>query len=355
MSLVKRFSDRVPIDKLSTWLGLPRSTFYYQSKTGSRGRKPSTHTRFNGEWVGNDQVVEMIKQLISGPYNAYGYQSVTDDLNDLGYLINHKKTYRLMDLHKLLLGKVIRTKGKRKWVQYRKINADKPMEYLCLDIKYVWVHGENRWYYLLSIMDVFSRKIIDWIFQKSVRKNDVVNMFRWLDLVYGLKGVIIRNDNGSQFLANQVRALLIKLEANQEFTHVATPEENAYIEAFHSILQRELIERYEFDSFYEAKQHLENYMRWYNYERKHRKLGRLTPQQKWQQGMSCSTDKQRDKVDVEGVSRPNDSFKKQIQNHSLRTSLDSPGTDTYLRASAEQDTAELLHNQNPNSVQTIGG
>jgi hypothetical protein len=43
----------------------------------------------------------------------------------------------------------------------------------------------------------------------------------------------------------------------QEFTHVATPEENSYIEAFHSILQRELIDRFEFSSFYEAKQHIE--------------------------------------------------------------------------------------------------
>lgn len=38
-------------------------------------------------------------------------------------------------------------------------------------------------------------------------------MFRWLNLIYDLKGVIIRNDNGSQFLANQVRAFLVQLEA----------------------------------------------------------------------------------------------------------------------------------------------
>jgi putative transposase len=71
-------------------------------------------------------------------------------------------------------------------------------------------------------MDVFSRKILHHIFQKSVRKMDVINMFRWLHLLYDPKGVIIRNDNGSQFLANQVRAFLSELEARQEFTHVAT-------------------------------------------------------------------------------------------------------------------------------------
>ncbi|WP_428400365.1 hypothetical protein ABDK00_006285 [Niabella insulamsoli] len=72
---------------------------------------------------------------------------------------------------------------------------------------------------------------------------------RWLDLRFGLKGVIIRNDNGSQFIAHKVREALRSMEAKQEFTHVATPEENAYIEAFHSIEQHELIERHSFASF----------------------------------------------------------------------------------------------------------
>jgi putative transposase len=353
--LTKRYSDRAPVQLLSRWLQLPRSTFYYKAHPGQRGMKPSTHTLYNGSLVTNEEVVEKIKVLISGPYNAYGYQSINDDLRALGYLINHKKTYRLMDFHKLLLGKVIRTSGKRNWVQYRKILANQPLEYLCLDIKYIWVQGEGRWYYLLSIMDVFSRKILHWIFQKSVRQVDVINMFRWLHMVYNLKGVIIRNDNGSQFLANQVRSFLVQLEAKQEFTHVATPEENSYIEAFHSILQRELIDRFEFSSFYEAKQHLENYMQWYNYERKHRKLGRITPQQKWTIGLSCSTDKQRGQGAGAAESRPNDSIKNQTTNHSLCTSLDSADSDTYFCLEVEQENRQALHILNNDSVQLIGG
>jgi transposase InsO family protein len=353
--MVKKYSERAPVRRLSDWLALPASTYYYKAHPGLRGKTPSTHTAHHGGLVPNEHVVEEIKRLISGPYNAYGYQSVTDDLRALGYLINHKKTYRLMDVHKLLLGKVIRTSGKRTWVQYRKIEATRPLEYLCLDIKYVWVQGEGRWYYLLSIMDVFSRKILHWIFQKSVRKVDVINMFRWLHLIYDLKGVIIRNDNGSQFLANQVRAFLTQLEARQEFTHVATPEENAYIEAFHSILQRELIQRFEFSSFYEANQHIEKYMQWYNYERKHKRLGRITPQQKWAIGLSCSTDKQRDQVAGAVMSRPNDSIENQIQNRSLCPSLDMADSDTYFGLSIEQENRQELHNSKRKIVQLIGG
>ncbi len=79
-------------------------------------------------------------------------------LKQLKYLINDKKVYRLMDENNLLLGKVIRTAGKRQFVKHRKITAICPMDYLCLDIKYLWVDGEQRWYYLLSVIDVFSRK-----------------------------------------------------------------------------------------------------------------------------------------------------------------------------------------------------
>lgn len=49
-----------------------------------------------------------------------------------------------MDENNLLLGKVIPTSGKRKFVEHRKIQAIYPMEYLCLDIKYIWVSGEKR-------------------------------------------------------------------------------------------------------------------------------------------------------------------------------------------------------------------
>lgn len=354
--MIKPCIDRCAVKELVGWVNLPRSSYYYRPHPGPRGMKPSTHTPRHGYLVPNDQVLVTIKDyLLSEPYCAYGYDMVTDELRLRGFLINKKKTYRLMDENNLLLGKIIQCKGKRQWVKYRRIQATKPLEYLCLDIKYVWVHGDSRWYYLLSIMDVYSRKILVWLFQKSVRKMDVINLFRWLHQCFNLKGVIIRNDNGSQFIANQVRQFLTQLEAQQEFTHVATPEENSYIEAFHSILDRELIQRFEFSGFYDAKQHIENYMEWYNYRRKHRELGKITPQQKWKEGLACSVDKQRGQVDVEGSSRPTDSLKTQTKNQSLVTSLDKPGTDTYLRLSTEQDNMSLLHNFKQNFVQRMGG
>jgi len=152
-----------------------------------------------------------------------------------------------------LLGKVIRTHGKREWVKLRKITANRPMEYICRDIKYIWVKGERRNYYMLSLMDIYSRRILYHKFQGSIRKIDLIKLIARIDLLHGLKGVTVRNDNGSQFIANKVRHYLRTLNAKQEFTHIVTPVKNSYIEAFNSILEREVIQRFEFESYYEAK------------------------------------------------------------------------------------------------------
>ena len=279
--IVQSHESITTLENLLSWVDLSKSSFYYKSSDGKRGAKPSVCTfRQDGTRVDDTLVIEEIKGILSQEFCCYGYHNVTDELREMGYIINHKKVYRLMKEQNLLLGKVISTSGKRQFVKHRKIEATRPMEYLCLDIKYVWVAGESRNYFLLTVLDVFTRVAIEQIFQKSIRKMDVINIFRRINSAFGIKGVTVRNDNGSQFIANDVKQFLRTAEANQEFTHIATPEENAYIEAFHSIVQREVIDRFEFQGFYEAKLTLQAHRDWYNNRRRHAALGTV-PVKKW--------------------------------------------------------------------------
>ena len=290
MSVVRQFQPDASIEELCSWTLLPRSVYYYQPTNGRKGVPPSvTTTRTDGTVVDNVQVVEDIRTALSGEFVCYGYQNVTMDLKDMGYIINHKKVYRLMDENQLLLGKVIRTSGKRNFVRFRRIEATRPMEYLCWDIKYVWVQGERRNFYLLSLMDVYTRRILAWIFQGSIRKIDVLKMLERVDLSHGLKGVTLRNDNGSQFIANKVRNHLRTMDVRQEFTHVATPQENSYIESFHSSFEREVVRRFEFSSYYDAKTTITDYMDHYNNKRRHSALKRVAPMVRWNEYFSSSS------------------------------------------------------------------
>lgn len=351
--MISRFKGCAGVSELCRWADVPSSSFHYKPHPGPRGMKPSTHTFMGDGCVCNEQVVNQIRSVLAMDYCVYGYRMMTLELQAMEYRINHKKVYRLMKESRLLCGKVIRTQGKRQWVKYRRIEAQRPMEYLCLDIKYVWVHGENRWYYQLAIMDVFSRRILCWIFQRSVRQTDVVALMRSLDLLFGLKGVIIRNDNGSQFIAHKVRQTLQDMEARQEFTHVATPEENAYIEAFHSIQQRELMDRFSFCGFFDAKQHIEKYMYWYNCKRRHGSLNGLTPMQKWAQGSSRLTVRQLFEPGSVDLSRPDGQA---WTAGSALCSLDKTAEPAYLCLTSERDCKqELVANSFEKNVQFIGG
>lgn len=351
--MITRYKNRAGVDLLCKWADVAKSSLYYRMHPGSRGMKPSTHTPIgNGAMVENSLVVDQIRAILCMDYCVYGYKKMTSELRDLEYIINPKKVYRLMKENHLLSGKRIQTHGKRKWVEHRRIEAKKPMEYICLDIKHIWVEGEKRWYYQLAIIDVFSRRILCWIFQPSIKQAHVVALMRWLDLCFGLKGVIIRNDNGSQFIAHSVRQALQELEAKQEFTHVATPEENAYIEAFHSIQQSELIDRFTFESFYDAKQHIEKYMYWYNYKRKHGAIGNITPMEKWAQGKSWTTVRHLFEPGSVDLSRPECAG---TSAESAAYSLDKSNETAYLRLTGDQDAGGLVANHFKKSVQKIGG
>lgn len=352
--MIRIYKNKVPVAHLCQWAEVSRSSLYYQARPGSRGIRASTHTLIGGSGlVENSLVVDQIRAILSMDYCAYGYRKMTEELRDMEYVINPKKVYRLMKEHHLLCSKRIKVQGKRSWVKHRRIEAKKPMEYLCLDIKYIWVDGERRWYYQLAIMDVFSRRILCWVLQRSIRQTDVIALMRWLDLRFGLKGVIVRNDNGSQFIAHKVREALQAMEARQEFTHVATPEENAYIEAFHSIQQTELIDRHPFASYYDAKQHIQKYMHWYNCRRKHGAISFMTPMQKWEQGMSLATVRPQTKQGATGLSRP-DSLA--LCGESACYSLDKTGEPAYLCLTGDEDNnIQSVANLYEKSVQFIGG
>ena len=58
-----------------------------------------------------------------------------------------------------------------------------------------------------------------------------------------------------------------------------TPNKNAHIESFHSLLEAECLQRYAFSSYQEAYEIVTNYIRFYNERRMHGSLYDLAPKQ----------------------------------------------------------------------------
>ena len=228
---VQLFETRGKTTGLLGWSGLSHSTYYYHPYCGEKGRKPSTHTLpSDGDVVSNESVIIAIRFVLSEEFMLFtGYVKITRDLQSHGFQVNKKKVYRLMKEQHLLCGVVIRTRGeKRQFVRYRVQEPVRPMEQLCMDIKYVYIHGEKRNALLLTVPNVYSRSILSQVPWWRIRKEQVVWLLHRMLQEHATKGITLRNGNGSQFIAHAVRESLQEREVTQEFTHVATPEENCF-------------------------------------------------------------------------------------------------------------------------------
>ncbi len=123
----------------------------------------------------------------------------------------------------------------------------------------------------LTVLDVKSRYVLGYLQGKRIGHRDVIALFEKIfSIIKFPVSFYIRCDNGSQFVAHQVRSFFEQRSgAKQEFTRPATPEQNGHIEAFHSIIQRTICDRFEFEDVEDLKQTMSRFIEFYNTDRIH--------------------------------------------------------------------------------------
>jgi putative transposase len=261
---------------------LSKSSYYYLPSCGKRGRKASTSTLGKeGILYSNGYVLDRIRWLLNQEFIDYGYEKVTDWLRGSeGLMVNQKKVYRLMKKARLLSSRIRRDKTGKRIAQELLPRPTAPFECLQTDIKHVYIHGEHRNALLITVLDVFCRGVLGYRLEWSITKHQVMDLMKEVLHHYRLpEQVSLRTDNGSQFEAGLFREYLKQMAVEHEFTRVATPQENCYIESFHSIVESAVCTKYEFESLSEAKAVFGRFMNFYNQQRLHGSLSNLSPNQ----------------------------------------------------------------------------
>lgn len=272
-----------PVRKVLQYAGISPSSYYFKKNTGvpkKRGVRPSELTlNKDGFSVPNSKVVGEIEKLLAKEFVDYGYLKVTYYLQDeLGYLINHKKVFRLMQINQLLYQIKRRKIGTKKWVENLVPETTTAFSYWEFDIKFMYIHGTGRMVPLLTVIDVYSRWVLGHLFQESIKKEDVKHFFKQITETYiRPEKVYVRCDNGSQFESALIREYFIDAGIEQEFTRPATPQQNAHIESYHSLLERVICKGYEFETTDDCYATLNRWQLFYNYERIHSGTGYKSP------------------------------------------------------------------------------
>jgi transposase InsO family protein len=153
-------------------------------------------------------------------------------------------------------------------------------EHWHIDFSYIGVCGV--FYYFISVMDGYSRKILSWDLCQSMEG-------LWAEIAvakakekYPFAKPRIITDNGSQFISKDFRELMHLLEIEHTFTSPAHPQSNGKLERFHRTLKSEHVRVSSYFSYEDAKERMGRWIDYYNEQRLHAALFYLPPEDVFQ-------------------------------------------------------------------------
>ncbi|RED49024.1 putative transposase [Cohnella lupini] len=235
----------------------------------------------DGVPISDEQICEWLMEFLAGEGASYGYRKLTVLLRRRHRLqINKKKVYRLckqMDV--LRPQRKIKIKYPKRLANNRVITGSNQLWET--DIKYGWLHGEQRFFFLMSIIDVFDRAIIAYHFGLTCEARHLVQITQEALMKRqrfdSSEMPVIRSDNGPQFISHRFEEACETFNLIHERIPPKTPNKNAHIESFHSILEAECYRRHEFETYSQAYEIVSQFIRDYNCVRIHGSIYDLSP------------------------------------------------------------------------------
>ena len=281
------------VDTVTQYSLLSRSSWYFSQRINiddkrklNKGRPvPGFSINPNQTIVMDSTVVEALRRYRERTefVNGGGYHKLVHYLRrDYGFHINHKKLYRLCLENNLLL-----PRAKKKRRRYGKVCVNRiitgPKQLWEFDIKYGYIHGENRYFFCLFYIDIFIRKIVGYHIGLSCKAGDLSFTLKEALKNEGIdpldNNLVIRSDNGSQMTSNHFRDYISSVSFDHEFIPARDCNKNAHIESFNSIFETEFLQVWYFANYEQAYVETVNFVSFYNSKRIHGSLNNLTPQE----------------------------------------------------------------------------
>jgi len=263
--LIEPGHSEIPLFRQCELLGLSRSGYYYRPQ---------------GANALNEQLMELIdEQYTKAPF--YGVEKMTKWLRRIGFVVNPKRTRRLMRLMGLeaIYPKQrlsIPVGGDKKYPYLlRNLKIDRPDQVWCADITYIRML--QGFVYLVAIMDWYSRYVLAWELSNTMDKQFCLDALeRTLETS---RPEIFNTDQGSQFTSGEFTGRLeadgikISMDSRGRFF------DNIFIERLWRSVKYEEVYLHGYESVRDAAKGIAKYFQFYNTERLHESLGYRTPQE----------------------------------------------------------------------------
>jgi len=253
-------------------LGIPKSSYYRwrQWQPESRNRKRPWNRITPEEESKILAVARESPELSSRQLAAW----ITDNE---GFAVSESTVYRILRREGLV---------KRQETQLMAANeyhtkTTRPHQMWATDASYFRVVSWG-YYYLVTVMDDYSRFILAWKLQKDMSANSLIEVIQDAVDATGMTDVPVEDrtrllsDNGAGYVSRTFRDYLHLVGIHHILAAPYHPQTNGKLERYHQSIKREVNQlSYELPS--QLERAIADFVDYYNYRRYHKALGNVAP------------------------------------------------------------------------------
>lgn len=273
--MVSRLSqDSFEVTELCDVLGVSRSAYY-----AWKHAPPNTYEQ-QDEHLG-----PMIQDTFHQHRRRYGARRIAAELADLGLSCSRSKARKIMTQRGLVAIQPKsfqpRTTDSRHTLGYNENLLIQGVSIIA--VNQVWVGDityislPQRFAYLTLLMDLFSRKIVGWALDLHMEASLVAQALqRAIQARQPRPDLIHHTDRGGQYAAHSYRTILARSQMQQSMSRAGDCYDNAFMESCFGTIKTEL-EMTTYHSLEEAHQEIQEYINYYNSNRRHSAIDYLSP------------------------------------------------------------------------------
>ena len=253
-------------------LGIPKSSYYRWRKglpySGDRKRPWNRITPLEEDMV--LEVAQESPELSSRQISVW----ITDNK---GFAVSESTVYRLLRREGLVKRRETQTTAANEY----HTKTTRPHQMWATDASYFRVVGWG-YYYLVTVMDDYSRFILAWKLQKDISANSLIEVVQEAVDATGMTDVPVDDrtkllsDNGSGYVSKAFRGYLRLVGIRHILAAPFHPQTNGKVERYQQSLKREVNQLpYELPS--QLERAIADFVDYYNYRRYHKALSNVTP------------------------------------------------------------------------------
>lgn len=195
------------------------------------------------------------------------------------YIASERSFYRILKDKKLLKYRG-RSKPPKKHNKPDELKADGPNQVLSWDITYLCSTIKGEYYYLYMFEDIWSRAIVGWeIYDKECAEYSS-ELIKKISNKNNVRGVRLHSDNGSPMKGATMLGTLQNLGIIPSFSRPRVSDDNPFSESLFKTLKYRVSYPKTFNSLDEARNWINKFVQWYNFEHRHSRIKYVTPMQR---------------------------------------------------------------------------